>query len=384
MATKKYPYLLVRERKGGTKYYSQFKHQGKPVQIPLECSSTIEAAKLAIEKRDEYLAGTITLRKDAILFEDAAYNFLHDRFGWFHPEKDLTNLTHIKELNTKSEKYAKDHMKVVRRILPVFRGVNLLDMSNETIHAYVQSRRLDKNVQGSYITGRTILGDLQTLSSIFTHAKRTTSVIKTNPIRDYDKSDFTLVERTRFLELEEMERLLAASRKCCNPDMHDIILMAFLMGLRQGELFLNRWDYLEIENQTSGYQFRLPPEICKGNKERVVPVPQEFVPTLKRMMSEPRCPDAYVFWNQRSRTHYKDLKRAWQETKEFAKVTDFRFHDLRHTYAAHRLRRGMSLAYLSKIMGHNDISQTMKYANHASKDLHDATASAPIELQIAV
>ena len=97
-----------------------------------------------------------------------------------------------------------------------------------------------------------------------------------------------------------------------------------------------------------------------------------------------QCPDEYVFWSSRSATHYKDLKRAWQEAKDLAKVTDFRFHDLRHTYAAHRLRRGMSLAYLSKIMGHSDISQTMKYANHASKDLHDATASAPIELKIAV
>ena len=97
-----------------------------------------------------------------------------------------------------------------------------------------------------------------------------------------------------------------------------------------------------------------------------------------------QCPDEYVFWSSRSATHYKDLKRAWQEAKDLAKVTDFRFHDLRHTYATHRLRRGMPLAYLSKIMGHADISQTMKYANHASKDLHDATSSAPIELKIAV
>ena len=86
MATKKYPYLLVRERRRGTKYYSQFKHKGKPVQIPLECSTLREAAKLAVQKRDEYVAGTITLRKDAILFEDAAYNLLHDRV-WLVPSR---------------------------------------------------------------------------------------------------------------------------------------------------------------------------------------------------------------------------------------------------------------------------------------------------------
>ena len=73
-----------------------------------------------------------------------------------------------------------------------------------------------------------------------------------------------------------------------------------------------------------------------------------------------------------------------QQRKKTRGGENLTFHDLRHTYATHRLKRGMPLAYLSKIMGHADISQTMKYANHASKDLHDATSSAPIELDIAV
>ena len=139
-------------------------------------------------------------------------------------------------------------MKCGRRILPAWRGINLLDVNNEVIHAYVQARRMEtvkrKDGTETLVKGRTVRTDLQVLSCIFTHAKKTTSLIKYNPIIEYDKGDLKLNERTRFAELDEMQRLLAAARKCCNPDMHDIILMAFLMGLRQGELFLNKWSYL--------------------------------------------------------------------------------------------------------------------------------------------
>ena len=41
-----------------------------------------------------------------------------------------------------------------------------------------------------------------------------------------------------------------------------------------------------------------------------------------------------------------------------------------------------SVEWLSMILGHSDISITMKYANHATMDLHDAISAVPIDIAV--
>ena len=55
-----------------------------------------------------------------------------------------------------------------------------------------------------------------------------------------------------------------------------------------------------------------------------------------------------------------------------SKITDFVWHDLRHTFATRMLFKGMRIEYLSKILGHSKISTTEKYAHVLPSDLHDA------------
>ena len=50
-----------------------------------------------------------------------------------------------------------------------------------------------------------------------------------------------------------------------------------------------------------------------------------------------------------------------------AGLADFRFHDLRHTFASHYVMEGGSIKSLQEIPGHKDISMTMRYA-HLSEE----------------
>jgi integrase len=43
----------------------------------------------------------------------------------------------------------------------------------------------------------------------------------------------------------------------------------------------------------------------------------------------------YVFWKHETETRFVSIKRAWKTTLRKAKITGFRFHDLRHTFASH-------------------------------------------------
>lgn len=58
---------------------------------------------------------------------------------------------------------------------------------------------------------------------------------------------------------------------------------------------------------------------------------------------------------------------AWERTLKNAKITNFRFHDLRHTAATQMLRATKNLAAVKEVLGHKDVTTTMRYA-HVLKD----------------
>jgi integrase len=62
-----------------------------------------------------------------------------------------------------------------------------------------------------------------------------------------------------------------------------------------------------------------------------------------------------------------DIKTAFRSALTRAGISDFRPHDLRHTFASHYIMRGGSLKALKEILGHKDIKMTMRYA-HLSKE----------------
>jgi integrase len=62
----------------------------------------------------------------------------------------------------------------------------------------------------------------------------------------------------------------------------------------------------------------------------------------------------------------------WDAVRKAAKVEDFRWHDLRHTFASRLVMNGVDILTVNKLLRHKTLQVTMRYAHLAATHLHDA------------
>jgi integrase len=60
---------------------------------------------------------------------------------------------------------------------------------------------------------------------------------------------------------------------------------------------------------------------------------------------------------------YTDLKNSFSAALKAAKISDFRFHDLRHTFASRLVMEGADLNTGRELLGHKSIKMTLRYAH---------------------
>jgi len=83
----------------------------------------------------------------------------------------------------------------------------------------------------------------------------------------------------------------------------------------------------------------------------------------KRKMSRVLEPKSDRVFCRVDGTPIKRFDKAWKACLKEAGITDFHFHDLRHTFASNMLLSGASLKDVKEMMGHSDISMTDRYAH---------------------
>jgi len=105
----------------------------------------------------------------------------------------------------------------------------------------------------------------------------------------------------------------------------------------------------------------------KGSKERVIPVNETALKTLKQYIEELRPAllkkktSPYLFLRKGGKPMTR--QRLWQLIKMYSKELSIKIspHTLRHCFASHLLDGGADLRALQKMLGHTDISTTQIY-----------------------
>ena len=206
--------------------------------------------------------------------------------------------------------------------------------------------------------------ELQLLSRIFTLA------ISKKELRENPCAEVELLpgerKRRRRLHPEERVRLFEAvtARLSQSKRTHltSIITLDLNTGLRRTELLslkLEQIDFLRNVITVRG---------TKNGEDREVEMNFTARALLLELVAQARTKGwEFIFTNPKTGTRYKDIKKGFRNALRDAGIEDFRFHDLRHTFASHAGDDPqVSVAALAETMGHKDWKTTMQYT-HASK-----------------
>jgi integrase len=164
--------------------------------------------------------------------------------------------------------------------------------------------------------------------------------------------------RLRWLTEEEIVRLLCASLRSRNPELHAAVVIAINTGLRRAELLGLTWDRVDRSRGV----IRL--EITKSGRRREVPLNDD---SDRALVSLGPKAAGRVFQTRSIRT-------AFENAVETAKLDDVTFHTLRHTFASWAMMRGVSLRELQELLGHSSLAMTMRYAHLAPEHLRTAVS----------
>jgi len=158
--------------------------------------------------------------------------------------------------------------------------------------------------------------------------------------------------RLRFLSKEEMLRLLES----CSSHLHPIVLTALNTGMRKSEILNLRWDQVDFKH---GFILL---GVTKSGERREIPMNQILREALRKIPR--RLNNPHVFTNEKGKP-YKDVKGSFASALRKAGIKDFKFHDLRHTFASHLVMEGVDLTTVKELLGHKTLNMTLRYAHLA-------------------
>lgn len=160
--------------------------------------------------------------------------------------------------------------------------------------------------------------------------------------------------RLRYLSKEECQALINA----CDKHLKPIVITALNTGMRRGEILSLRWD----KNIDLKHGFILL-DITKNGERREIPINDTLRATFKGIQRRLDIP--YVFFDPITGNPYQEVKRSFPSACRRAGIRDFRFHDLRHTFASHLVMAGVDITTVSRLLGHKSLTMTLRYSHLA-------------------
>ena len=129
-----------------------------------------------------------------------------------------------------------------------------------------------------------------------------------------------------------------------------------LTGLRKGDLLGLKWSQVDLSRRIITFD-----EQKKAGKRSAKVITEDLLALLQEV---PRNGGAFIFTGPTGKP-LKDPKRSFKTAKRKAGITDFRFHDLRHTSGSYLMMRSGNMKVVQQHLGHSSLAMTERYAHLA-------------------
>lgn len=247
----------------------------------------------------------------------------------------------IRWIHEKAHKKSLDDDKSKIKLLTQFRGKTLNELNRNFVMNVIESLRCKKSTKNRYIALiRAILkmcaGEWEWLD-------------KAPSLKNYSEPKI----RVRWLTVEEAQRLLDVL-----PDViSDMAKFSLMTGLRQGNVFDLEWSQVDLKNKSAW----LHPDQTKSGRPLGVALNEAALDVLQNQIGRH---SKYVF--VRYGKKIKGIDSAlWAKALLKADITNFKWHDLRHTWASWLVQSGVPLYDLKEMGGWETLEMVQRYAHLA-------------------
>ena len=235
----------------------------------------------------------------------------------------------------------------------------------------------------------TINRDIAALKAAFSRATEW-GFVERNPIAKIKPLKVDNSPKPRFLSKAEEHRLLAALdarelRLRALKDKHKpyisgvqfvdylkpMTFLALHTGMRRGEIFSLTWEDLDLERRI----VTVGGTNSKSGKTRHIPLNKTCLNALDqwKRQSVAISTNDYVFPGKDG-GRLNNIRKYWKSVLADANIVEFRWHDLRHSFASSLVQKGVDLNTVRDLLGHADLKMTLRYAHLSPDNKADAVA----------
>jgi integrase len=164
--------------------------------------------------------------------------------------------------------------------------------------------------------------------------------------------------RIRWLTREQAGRLLDALPQYLKFPAQ----FSLATGLRQGNVLELEWSQVDLQRQVAWVH----PDQAKARKAIPVPLNDEALEAIREQIGKH---EKYIFVGAKGERIHGVGSKPWKQALKKSNITDFRWHDLRHTWASWHVQAGTPLHVLQELGGWESASMVRRYAHLAPDHL---------------
>jgi integrase len=245
-----------------------------------------------------------------------------------------------------------------------FKGKSLRDFNQLLIEKYKRDRRETLSRRKVKYSPASVNHELALLSKIFSMACDN-NLVESNPCRKVKKLEVDN-ERDRYLTYEEEERLMAqlTGRRL---HLRPIVIVALNTGIRRGALLALTWSQVDFQRNV----ISITKAKSKSKKAYTVPMNKTVRDVLLSLRSEADGSDG-VFTNPLTGVSLTDIKHGFVSACKDAKIKDFTFHSLRHTFATRLADQGVPQSAIRDLLGQATLKMSHRYTHGVVETMKNA------------